>query len=248
MPQGGRLLLATENVTIEPAARATREGPPPGAYVVLRVTDTGCGMDAETQARIFEPFFTTKEPGRGTGLGLSTVYGIVTQSGGHIVVDSEPGKGTAFRIYLPRAAEGPAADQPDVEAAATGTETILVVEDEAEVRGLISSVLQERGYRVLEAGDGRAGVQVTEEHAGPIDLLLTDVVMPLMKGPDLAARFTRRRPGAGVLFMSGYPDDALTQYGVSAAADRLLLKPFSPAHLARQVRQALDSSPAAGVR
>jgi signal transduction histidine kinase len=244
MPRGGRLTIETQDAALDEAALAATEGLRLGPYVMLRVVDTGCGMDAETQSHIFEPFFTTKERGRGTGLGLATVYGIVRQSGGHITVDSTPGRGTTFSIYLPRAADLSGPGRPEAEPAAGGTETVLLVEDDAEVRRLVSGVLQARGYCVLEAADGREGTRLADEYPGPIDLLLTDVVMPALGGPVLAASFERGRPGAPVLFMSGYTHDAITRYGATGPADRLLQKPFSPDRLLQRVRETLDASPA----
>src|SRR5205085_7207258 len=191
-------------------------GVQPGKYVILAVSDTGSGMDSETKARIFEPFFTTKEKGKGTGLGLSTVYGIVKQSGGNIWVYSEPGHGTTFKIYLPQLES--TATQTEIEtkeeAAPRGSETILLVEDEAVVRGLARQILEQAGYKVLEARGGEEAVHLTTEHSGAIDLLLTDVVMPKTSGKEIADLIKSIRPDARVIFMSGYTDEAIVHHGV----------------------------------
>src|SRR6266550_6057633 len=239
MPQGGRLTIATGNFQVaEGAAVAV----PPGHYVVLRVTDTGTGMDAATMERAFEPFFTTKPKGKGTGLGLATVYGIVRQSGGHVEVESAPGAGTTFRVYLPRveapldAARGPS----PVAAPAAGNETILVAEDERLVRVLAQKVLERAGYRVVVAVGGADALALAERHAGPIHLLLTDVVMPEMNGRELARRLAALRPGLRVLYMSGYADEAVAQHGVLDPGTAFLQKPFTPEGLAKKVRGVLD--------
>jgi PAS domain S-box-containing protein len=237
MPRGGRLSVATGEVQSD-------EG---GRWVTLAVTDTGCGMTEEVKAHLFEPFFTTKAPGKGTGLGLSTVYGIVKQSGGHIEVESQPGAGTTFRIYLPRAegpaeAEGPAASQ----VVPRGHETVLLAEDEQAVRALARQVLLSGGYAVLEAGDGAQALWLAERHRGPIDLLVTDVVMPGLGGRGLAERLGAARPGLKVLYLSGYTDDAVVRHGVSREAVQFLPKPFSAAALAQKVREVLDGPPGTG--
>jgi PAS domain S-box-containing protein len=247
MPQGGELFLETRRVELGPQAAAAIGLPQPGSHVALVVRDTGCGMDAATQARIFEPFFTTKQPGRGTGLGLSTVYGIIKQSRGAISVYSQPGRGSTFTIYLPEAGErsddaaalGPGA------ALAPGSETILLVEDEEQVRALARASLVEAGYTVLEACNGAEALALSARHTGPLHLLLTDVVMPGMSGSELARALQAQRPGLRVLYMSGYPDEQLGRHGV-AEPHALLPKPFTPERLRAQVRRVLDSYAARG--
>jgi CheY-like chemotaxis protein len=217
-------------------------GPQAGPYVQLTVSDTGLGMDKDTQARIFEPFFTTKPEGQGTGLGLATVYGIVQQSGGHISVYSEPGRGTTFRILLPRHSEfAPVSGERAVVAVrAHGWEAVLVVEDDPAVRGLTRRVLQERGYSVLEAGDGTEALRLAEEYDGPIDLLVTDIVMPEMSGRKLAENLRTMHPAAKLLFMSGFTEADVLQQGLLEAGAAFVEKPFSPERLATRVREALD--------
>jgi CheY-like chemotaxis protein len=207
--------------------------------VTLTVADTGIGMDAAVRDRIFEPFFTTKEVGKGTGLGLSTVYGIVQQSGGTIAVFSEPGQGATFKIYLPSVMD--AVEEPPVAASVPrgGSETVLLCEDEPDLRDLAREVLADLGYTVLEAGDGEEALDVSSRHAGPIDLLITDVVMPRMNGSELAVRLSSARP-VRVLYMSGYTETALPEGQV--AGSRFMHKPFSPATLARAVREVLDGA------
>jgi CheY-like chemotaxis protein len=229
MPDGGRLSIATRDA---------------GEYVLLTVTDTGCGMTDEVQAHLFEPFFTTKGPGKGTGLGLSTVYGIVKQSGGHIEVESQPGMGTTVRVHLPRGDEAPAEEKPPGDGLPPrGTETVLLAEDEDEVRALVRQVLQGGGYAVLEARDGAEALAVATRYGGPIDLLVTDVVMPGVDGRGLAERLSGRYPRLKVLYLSGYTDDAVVRRGVSQEEAHFLQKPFSPAVLARKVREVLDAPP-----
>jgi two-component system, cell cycle sensor histidine kinase and response regulator CckA len=242
MPGGGRLLIESRNLEIQGAESETGALIPPGDYVLLVVSDNGAGMDAATQARIFEPFFSTKARGKGTGLGLATVYGIVKQSGGHIAVYSEPGRGTNFKIYLPRVGEPSAAPQRPADSPEPlhGTETILLVEDEANLRSLVCRLLEPRGYTVLSASGGAAALEVAANHAGPIHMLLTDVVMPGMSGPALAERITGLRADIRVLFMSGYTDDAILHHGVLQSGMQFIEKPFNLAALARKVRQVLD--------
>jgi two-component system cell cycle sensor histidine kinase/response regulator CckA len=241
MPQGGRLVIETGIADFDERYAATHAGVQPGRYATLAVSDTGHGMSREVQARIFEPFFTTKDPGKGTGLGLATVHGIVKQSGGHVFVYSEPDKGSTFKVYLPTFGESPAAAGPVVEKdAPSGTETVLVVEDEASLRQIVRECLEEVGYTVLEAPDGLAALELAERHRGPIPLLITDVVMPGLGGRELARRLTEKRPDTKVLYMSGYTDDAVILHGVLTADMPFLEKPFTPGGLARKVREVLD--------
>ncbi|OGK89213.1 MAG: hypothetical protein A2X52_09215 [Candidatus Rokubacteria bacterium GWC2_70_16] len=245
MPHGGRLRVETANAELDEAFARQRPGATAGPHVQLAVSDTGGGMDEAIRARVFEPFFTTKEPGKGTGLGLSTVYGIVKQHDGYIEIESAPGRGATFRVYLPRT-EAPAEPlEPDAggRSAAGGSETILLVEDEAEVRQIAHEILTALGYRVLEAGRPAEAVGVLAAHPGPIHLLLTDVVMPEMSGPQLAARLTVERPGLRVLFVSGYTADALGPRGALAPGVALLQKPFTAEALAAKVREVLDRRP-----
>lgn len=242
MPKGGSLTIETKNLTIGKNARRDAVGVTPGSYVLLAVRDTGHGMDAETKSHLFEPFFTTKEQGKGTGLGLSTVYGIVKQSGGSIIVESAPGLGTTFRIYFPRVErEMPEpAVAADTIAPAHGRETILLVEDEPSVRGLVHETLRLHGYTVLEARHGIEALLTGARHGGPIHLLLTDVVMPQMSGPEVAEKLLTVRPGIKVLYMSGYPDHPVFDQGGVSRETSFLAKPFSPNALAKKVREILD--------
>jgi two-component system, cell cycle sensor histidine kinase and response regulator CckA len=236
MPNGGTLWIRT-NVSTE--HETTRGGD--RSWVVLTVTDTGNGMDEATRKRIFEPFFTTKGPGKGTGLGLATVYGIVQQSGGRIEVCSEPGRGATFTVYFPTVDAPVAPPVPAPEhASPRGTETVLLVEDEGAVRTIAHRVLERRGYRVLVAASGAEALAIDARHAGAIDLVVTDVIMPEMSGPALVEKLTARRPGLPVLFMSGYADRFLTEVGELPAGALLLQKPFTPSDLARDVRAVLD--------
>ncbi|HLF56296.1 MAG TPA: response regulator, partial [Thermoanaerobaculia bacterium] len=213
----------------------------PGQYALLAVTDTGVGMTPEVAARIFEPFFTTKGPGKGTGLGLATVFGIVKQSGGHVEVYTELGAGTCFKIYLPRVEDAPEVSAPpSAEPSPRGHETVLLVEDEPAVRNIGRIALERHGYRVLEAGDGAAALALVESGKIEFDLLVTDLVMPQMSGRDLADHLRARRPGLKVLFVSGYVDDALEREGLEFGEREFLSKPFSLKDLARAVRRRLD--------
>jgi len=242
MPHGGNLIIETENIYLDEGYTAHHIAVKPGAYVLLAVSDTGEGMDEETQARIFEPFFTTKELGKGTGLGLSTVYGIVKQSGGNIWVYSEVGKGTTFKVYLPRVDEAAQGYKrsPEVKESLRGTEVILLAEDDEKVRNLVRDVLAAYGYRVLEAEDGSMTLSVSAHHEGPIHLLLTDVVMPKMSGRELADRLAESRPEIKVLYMSGYTDESIVHHGVLDAGIPFIQKPFEPEALVRKVRELLD--------
>ena len=240
MPAGGRLTIETDNVELDARFAAEHLGVRPGPHVLLAVSDTGMGMDSETRARIFEPFFTTKEKGKGTGLGLSTAFGIVKQSGGSIWACSEPGKGATFKVYLPATVDAPdslPAPQPAFKL--KGSETVLIVEDEDQVRLLAAGILRKFGYRVLEARMAREAIAVAKAEEGPVDLLLTDVVMPGMAGPVLAEKLVAMRPGLQVLFMSGHTD-AVVRHRVLEGGAAFLQKPFIPEVLARRVRQVLD--------
>ena len=240
MPSGGRITIQTENITLDESDRREHTFIRPGHYVMLSVSDNGLGMTKETQSRIFEPFFTTKEKGKGTGLGLSTVYGIVKQTGGYVMVQSEVGSGTTFNIYLPLVEEKP---EPHVAAAPRivngGSETVLLVEDEESVRQLVRETLESKGYRVLEAENGQAGVAAAANHKGPIDLVITDVVMPGMSGRELAQRIEEARPDTKVLYLSGYTEDAIISEGTIESGTAFLQKPFTLQNLSRKVREVL---------
>jgi two-component system, cell cycle sensor histidine kinase and response regulator CckA len=244
MPKGGSLIFELQNVELDDAYAATHAEVEPGPYVLIAISDTGTGMDAETQKRVFEPFFTTKEAGRGTGLGLSTVHGIVHQSGGSIDVYSEPGRGTTFKVYLPRFVGDAAARRsasglhPKLP---TGSETVLVVEDEAAIRQLTNLILQRAGYIVLLAESPVAAERIAGSHSGPIHVMLTDVVMPGMRGPELAERLLRERPDLRVLYMSGYTDDAIAHHGFLDAGTAFLQKPFTPLGLMKKIREVLEA-------
>ncbi len=243
MPRGGTLTISTANVEHDADYLARHQGSVAGPHVRVTITDSGTGMDAATLARIFEPFFTTKVIGRGTGLGLSTVYGIVKQSDGYVSVASTPGHGTTFEIDLPRQ-PGPLAiiaEAPHDESPATATETVLVVDDNEGVRKLTQRILTAAGYTVLAAANGGEALLLSEQHAGPIDLVLTDVVMPLMGGHDLVKRLSLVRPTIRALYMSGYSDDAISNHGVVNAGRLLVMKPFTKQDLLHKTREALDS-------
>ncbi len=241
MPRGGDITIETRNVHLDEDYARTHPTVKPGPHVMLALTDTGEGMTAVTQARIFEPFFTTKEMGKGTGLGLATVYGIVKQSGGSIWVQSEQGKGTVFKVYFPLVVESAATMRPaKVEAQpARGVETILVVEDEDAVRQLVRLSLASAGYKVLESPDPKNALEISEKYEGPIHLLLTDVVMPQISGPTVASNVAAMRPGIRVLYMSGYTDDAVVHHGVLSQDMPFIQKPFSPTALRKKVREVL---------
>jgi two-component system, cell cycle sensor histidine kinase and response regulator CckA len=248
MPSGGKLTIETSNVTLDEDYARFHAPLRPGDYVMIAISDTGAGMDTETQQHIFEPFFTTKGP-KGTGLGLSTVYGIIKQSGGYIWVYSEVGKGTTFKIYLPRvagtgeAAVAQVAAQADNRAVEPGTETILLVEDETNLRYLARQFLEKQGYRVIEAADGAVAMQIAVAHEGIIHLLLTDVIMPGMNGRELAQRISEIRPNVKVLYMSGYTENVVGHNGMLDAGVRLLQKPFNLRDLKSIVREVLDATP-----
>ncbi len=242
MAEGGKLTIETDNVYLGEEYVKNHVGAQAGPHVMLAVSDTGSGMDQKTQARIFEPFFTTKELGKGTGLGLSTVYGIVKQSGGNIWVYSEVGRGTTFKVYLPRVDEG--AQQykrsSHLDEIFQGTETILLVEDEEMLRKLAQQTLRMYGYQVLDAADGKSAISLCLQHKGPIHLALTDVIMPGLSGREVANRLLELRPEMRVLFMSGYTDDAIVHQGALEEAANFIQKPFAPDSLARKVREVLD--------
>jgi signal transduction histidine kinase len=243
MPSGGHLILETANVDLDEPYVHGHLTVEPGRYVMLVVSDTGKGMDHETQAHIFEPFFTTKGPGKGTGLGLSTVYGIIKQSGGHIGTYSEPGQGTTFKIYLPAVLEsGISPQQTDLPSRmdTRGAETILVLEDEVAVRKLVQAMLGKQGYTILEADNPVEALRQCKEHAGPIDLLVTDVVMPGMGGRQVAELAVQDRPALKVLYMSGYTSDAIAHHGVLESGVAFLQKPFSSETLLQRVREVLN--------
>ncbi len=245
MPQGGTLTISTRDVFLDDAYVRNHADVRPGRFVLLSVADTGCGMDKAMLGHVFEPFFTTKPVGKGTGLGLAMVYGIIKASGGHAAVESEPGRGTTFSLFLP------AADQPEYtvlppsrEFNPTGTETVLLVEDEEGVRKLARQALESRGYRVLEASDGESALQICHEHHGSIDLLLSDVVMPRIGGRELRQKMADLNPHTRVIFTSGYTDDAVVRHGVLQAESDFLQKPFTIHALLRKVREVLDRLPA----
>ena len=239
MPNGGKLNIETENVVVE-QPQAPRFGVAPGPFVRLNITDTGSGMDDETRARIFEPFYTTKAAGKGSGLGLATVYGIIKQSGGYIGVDSKLGRGTCFQIYLPATRLAAAEELPKSHVVPSGGgATILVVEDSEPLRDLIFETLETMGYTALLAQDGHQAIRICTQFSGSIDLLLTDVMMPKMKGPEVMRRVKQIRPDIGVLFMSGYTNDVTLRQGISSADVSFIQKPFSSTELTHKLREAL---------
>ncbi len=244
MPQGGTLVIETATVELDGSDVGRFADVLPGPYVMLAVSDTGCGMDENTQAHMFEPFFTTKEPGKGTGLGLSIVYGIVKQSGGHMAVSSEPGQGTMFKVYFPRVDRQVKEVPPysTTRPSPRGSETVLVVEDEEQVRALECGILQASGYRVLAAGDGREALRMCHEYPGPIHLLMTDIVMPHMSGQDLAHQVAPLRPAMKVLYVSGYADDTVVRSSTTQAHHAFIQKPFDADTLLHNVRHMLDGT------
>ncbi len=248
MPDEGQLTIETANVDFSTAYKRGQVELS-GRFASLSVTDTGLGMDKETQSHVFEPFFTTKAQGEGTGLGLATSYGIIKQSGGFIFVDSEPEEGTTFKIYLPRVDAAAQAEELEKPEAVTvgGTETVLLVEDQPGVRALLRQALEQSGYTVLEAENGSEALEVSKQHAGAIDLLLTDLVMPKMGGPEVATQLSRERPTIKVLYMTGYSRDAMARRKIASGTDHLLQKPFTPDVLVRTVRQVLDGDLSASV-
>lgn len=240
MPNGGTLLLETANVMLDETLVGDHPDLAPGPHVLLSVSDTGCGMDEATRRRVFEPFFTTKPPGKGTGLGLSTVYGIVRQSGGGIKVYSEAGKGTTFKVFLPRVTAEKAGAEERSDTAQRGSETVLVIEDEKEIRRVATIMLEQRGYTVLSAESGAEALKQVEENRGRIDLVLSDVVMPGGSGPETVRRIRELEPEIRVLYMSGYAADLIARHGVEEDPQHFISKPFTLAELSRAVRHALD--------
>jgi CheY-like chemotaxis protein len=242
MPDGGTIDIETSNVELDDEYARTHASTQPGPYVLLAVSDTGQGMSRETQTRVFEPFFTTKEKGKGTGLGLSTVYGIVKQSGGSIWMYSEPGRGTTFKIYLPRI-DGAVVDEVVAPAknGKGGNETILLVEDEDGVRQVASRILRRKGYTVIEACNGKEAMRQFGERGREFDLIITDIVMPEMGGLELAQRIREWAPAARILFTSGYTEDAVLRRSFLEPGAEFIEKPFTPARLAERARQVLDA-------
>jgi CheY-like chemotaxis protein len=241
MPNGGKLCIRTSSITLDDALSSENTFIKPGSYVMISIADSGEGMDRDTQARIFEPFFTTKEKGKGTGLGLSTVYGIIKQSGGYVFVQSELERGTIFTIYFPRVDEpcDSLSAAPVTLAAAGGSETILLVEDEESVRQLVRETLAARGYRVLEADNGAAALALAAARSDTIHLVITDIVMPGLSGHELVEQLLPARPGMKVLYFSGYAEDAFPTALSSAAQSAFLQKPFTLQSLSRKVREVL---------
>jgi CheY-like chemotaxis protein len=244
MPHGGTLTIETRNIKVDQQGKNADAEIPPGAYVMLVVTDTGAGMSLETQQHIFEPFFTTKEQGRGTGLGLATVYGIVKQNGGGISVQSDVNQGTSFRICLPSIHANEATTAvPAPPAVSGGSELILVVEDQEDVRRFAVQVLESRGYSVLSSEDAETALDLAERHANPIHLLVTDVVLPGMNGSELARRLKALRPAMQVLFTSGYSRDVIAEHGVLEQSTAYIAKPYTPGELSAKVGELLSKAP-----
>jgi CheY-like chemotaxis protein len=243
MPKGGKLTIETNNVQLN-EEQARRNDVQAGEYVLLAVTDTGSGMDEVTRSRIFEPFFTTKENGKGTGLGLATVYGIVRQSNGYIWVYSEVGQGTTFKIYLPASSDGiaAAAVSQAPEATTVGNETIMLVEDEEALRAVLVKVLRSKGYNVLSSSRGQEAVEAARLHRGSIQLLVTDVILPEIRGPEVAGQISMIHPEVRVLYMSGFTDNALMHSGSLPQSTMFLQKPFTPNVLLRRIRDILDEA------
>jgi two-component system, cell cycle sensor histidine kinase and response regulator CckA len=243
MPDGGKLTIETTNTDLDESYARAHEPVRPGRYVMIAVSDTGIGMSDETKARIFEPFFTTKEQGKGTGLGLATVYGIVKQSDGYVWAYSEQGRGTTFKIYLPRVDESasPRERKAREPARPRGNETILLVEDDEQVRDSTRKMLEFLGYRAIVADGGAQALELLDRHSGGLDLLVTDVVMPKLSGPKVVEELRRQRPGLKALYLSGYTDEGIVRHGVLQAGIPFLQKPFTLDALARKVREVLDT-------
>ncbi len=240
MPDGGKLIVETANVVIDEEYASSHADTTPGEYVMIAVTDSGAGMTREVREKLFEPFFTTKEKGKGTGLGLPSVYGIVKQSGGFLWVYSEVDQGTTFKVYLPRATEPQqTSHRTPTRNRNVGAETILLVEDDAEVRQVASRILRRNGYRVLEADNGAEALRVCENEEDEVDLIVTDLVMPEMGGSELAERIRENQPDARILFTSGYTEDAVFRQSLLHTGEAFLEKPFTPAKLANKARQVL---------
>jgi CheY-like chemotaxis protein len=242
MPEGGKLTIETHSAVLDAGYARQYAEVVPGEYVMVAISDTGSGMTEEVKRHIFEPFFTTKELGKGTGLGLATCYGIVKQSGGHMWFYSEPGKGSTFKIYLPRAQGAAAPAREEVRDQPRGTETILLVEDEPLVRAFAVQTLRKLGYTVLEAQQGDEALEIAGAFEGKIDLLLTDVVMPQMGGRVLADRLREMRPDLHILYTSGYTDNAIVHHGNLDVGVAFLQKPYTPVSLARKVREVLQAA------
>ena len=243
MPTGGKLTIETANVDFDETYTRKHPVAKPGKYVMMAISDNGIGMEEDTKTHLFEPFYTTKERGKGTGLGLATVYGVVKQSNGFIWVYSEPGKGTTFKTYFPEkeGADIKSATAHRTESGFRGTETILIVEDETAVRTLACRILEDRGYTVLKARESSEALRLAKEYSGEIQMVITDVVMPGLSGPRLVSGFEAERPGIKALYISGYTDNAIVHHGILDSNVAFLQKPFTVEGLARKVRDVLDS-------